>query len=145
MSSAQARWAIDANVILRFLLRDVEELALKAAAIIHAVQQGQATVVCDPVTLAEVVYVLSSQYDVPNERISDGLIELLHYDSLVMLHKSRYVVALRLFAEGVPHFGDACACAAALEECDGRLYSFDRKLSAVPGIRRQEQMVPEDG
>jgi hypothetical protein len=36
----------------------------------------------------------------------------------------------------VRDFGDACACAAALQRCEGRLVSFDRKLSGVDGISR---------
>jgi len=53
----------------------------------------------------------------------------------------RYLRALRLFAHTVKHFGDALACAAVLEDCEGRLYSFDRKLSAVEGIERRETVT----
>ena len=38
------------------------------------------------------------------------------------------------------HFGDACACAAAIEDCQGRLLSFDRKLTGVAGVARAEEV-----
>lgn len=138
MSSSPPRWTVDANVFLRYLLRDDEALATQARGIWQATAAGEIVVVCDPVTLAEVVFVMSSVYKLPNSEISDALIPLVQMDGVVMPGKERYVRALELFAGEVSHFGDACACAAALEECEGRLYSFDRKLSAVAGLDRHE-------
>jgi predicted nucleic acid-binding protein len=129
---------VDANVILRYLLRDDPKQAAKARAIWQSVEEGQTVVVCDPVTLAEVVFVMSSVYKLANQEIAEALLGLLHPDAVVLPQKSRYLRALQLFAGPVAHFGDACACAAALEDCEGRLYSFDRKLSSVPGIERRE-------
>ena len=138
MSSAPPRWVIDANVILRYLLKDAPKLAAKARDIWQSVEDQEAVAVCDPVTLAEVVFVMQSVYELPNEAISKALLGLLQPDEVVIAEKPRYLRALRLFAGPVPHFGDACACAAAIEECDGRLYSFDRKLTSAPGIERRE-------
>jgi predicted nucleic acid-binding protein len=141
MSSRPPRWAVDANVILRYLLRDDEELAGKAQAIWHAVEDGRLVAVCDPITLAEVVFVMSSVYRLPNAEISEALIALLHSDGLLMAAKQRYVHALRLFADTVKHFGDACARACALEECEGRRFSFDREPSSVCGVDRRETIA----
>ena len=140
MSELPPPSAIDANVILRYLLGDDEEFAEKSAGILQAVERGEAAVVCDSVALAEVVWVLSSYYGLPSREISEGLSPLLKADRFLVACKGRYIRALELFAESVKHFGDACACAAALEECEGRLYSFDRKLSSVPGIHRTEEV-----
>lgn len=140
MSSSPPCWTIDANIILRYLLGDNEELAAQARAIWRAVAAGKLVAVCDPVTLAEVVFVMSSLYELPNHEISEALIPLVQMDGVVVLGKERYVRALRLFGESVRHFGDACACAAALTDCEGRLYSFDRKLSSVPGVERAEAL-----
>ena len=49
---------IDANVILRYLLNDVEEMSKKSAEIINA---GAFTL---PEVIAEVIYVLKSVYKV---------------------------------------------------------------------------------
>lgn len=140
MSSPLPRCAVDANIILRYLLKDGGELAEKARMIWDAVEAGRLLAVCDPVTLGEAVFVMSSVYHVPNEKIAGLLVSLLEPGSVLMVAKGRYLRALRLFAHSVSHFGDACACACALEECEGRLYSFDRKLSGVEGIERREEL-----
>lgn len=140
MSDLASRWTVDANVIVRYLLADAPELTAKARGILMAVAAGHIVAVCDPVTLAEVVFVLSSVYKLPNAEISEGLIPLLQMDNLVVTEKDRYIAALRLFAGEVRHFGDACACAAAIEDCQGRLLSFDRKLTGVAGVARAEEV-----
>lgn len=141
MSNPPARWTVDANVILRYLLADNKQLTAQALAFFQAIDNGELTAHCDPVTLAEVVFVLSSRYDMPNSEISEGLTALFTREGIQMTDKPRYLHALELFAGPVKHFGDACACAAALEQTQGQFFSFDRKLSSVPGITR-EQTLP---
>ncbi len=128
--------SIDANIIVRYLMKDNVALSPKAAGILERVEAGETVVLCDPVNLAEVVWVLRSFYRMPRPEICHGLESLLKMEGFLVPNKDRYLLALRLFAESVGHFGDACACAAAREVCEGRLFSFDAKLSAVRGIRR---------
>jgi predicted nucleic acid-binding protein len=135
--------SIDANVIVRFLVGDDLKLSDKASNILRGVESGKTVVTCDPVNLAEVVWVLGSFYGLSNKQISDGLEPLLGAKGFLMPNKERYVKALKLFAETAPHFGDACACAAALQDCEGRLYSFDTKLSKAKGIERMESVFGE--
>jgi len=140
MSDGPLPCTVDANVVLRYLLRDDEALWRKADAIWGAVEDGRLLAVLDPVVLGEIVFVMSKTYGLSNEEISDALTTLIRPDHVTLFGKDRYLRALRLFAHSVSHFGDACACACALEECEGRLYSFDRKLSAVDGIERREEL-----
>ncbi|MEN6357698.1 MAG: PIN domain-containing protein [Armatimonadota bacterium] len=139
MKAGSKPFAIDANVILRYLLQDNEELTPKADAIIEGVEDGKLQVLCEPVTLSEVVYVLFRFYEQERSVIYKGLEPIVKMDGFLMPDKSRYIHALELFANDIPHFGDACACAAALEQCKGRLLSFDRKLSSVNGVSRFEE------
>lgn len=134
-------YSIDANVILRFLLGDDPKLYPKAFEIFNGVESGSTVVTCDPVNLAETVWVLKSFYKLTNERILELLVPIVNMEGFRVPDKERYLLALRLFAGGVKSFGDACACAAAIQDCDGRLYSFDVELSWVPGINRSEQLV----
>lgn len=126
--------ALDSNVLLRYLLDDHEELSGQAAAVLEDMQQGRVLLRCDPVNLAEVVWVLGSFYKQPNEAISAALEPIVKHDGFLLPNKAMYLRALEMFAGGVRHFGDACACANAMDDCEGRLYSFDRKLRSVPGI-----------
>lgn len=137
-------WAIDANVILRFLLRDDDALYARAANIFESLAEGRVQICCDPVTLAEVVWVLDSFYELPRAEIARELAAMVRAPGFSIVEKSRYLRALELYGDTVKHFGDACACAAALETSEGRLYSFDRELTDVPGVQRSEES-PEAG
>jgi len=130
---------IDANVILRYLLQDNTELSPKATAIMEAIEDGELTVSCDPVILAEVIWVLGSVYRSPRDKIAFDLAPIIEARGFLVPNKERYVFALSIYATSNAHFGDACACAAALECSDGRLLSFDRDLSRIPGIHRLEK------
>jgi predicted nucleic-acid-binding protein len=132
--------AIDANVILRFLVGDDRDLFAKSRLIVAAVESGEIVGTCDPVNLAEVVWVLWKFYKVPNHKIKELLDPIIKNPGFVIPDKDRYIMALQLFSESVDHFGDACACATAILECEGRLLSFDRELSRVKGITRKESM-----
>jgi predicted nucleic acid-binding protein len=93
------------------------------------------------VTLAEIVYVLKGVYHWPAHKITLALMRVLALDHVLMPDKSRYQLALKLMLGPAPHCGDACCCAAAIFDCGGLLYSFDRDLSRVPEIDRREEPV----
>lgn len=133
-------YAVDANVIVRYLTRDHEELWRKADALVRAMDDGRIELLCDPVTLAEVVFVLGSFYKLPREQIFDIMEPIVTSKGFAIPDKSRYIKALELYGNSVAHFGDACACAAAIEHCEGRLLSFDKKLSSVESIQRLEEI-----
>lgn len=135
-------YAIDANVILQFVLADHPGLFAKARDIFAAAEAGEVTLHCDPVNLGEVVWVLSSHYKVSCADIESTLTSLLSAAGFVVPDKQRYMRALALFGAGELRFGDACACAAAEIDCAGRLVSFDRALSKVHGIKRSETVEP---
>lgn len=140
MKISDKTYAIDTNVILRYLLQDNDDLAPAANAIMEAVDDGKLSVSCDPVVLAEVVFVLGSFYKLSAEEIRVALSPIVKSDGVLIPNKDRYIRALELYVTAGIHYGDACACAAAMDECDGRLLSFDRKLSKVEGVRRLESM-----
>lgn len=140
MRDSTKTYVVDANVILRFLTRDHEVLWKRSVEVVEAMEAGRIQLLCDPVTLSEVVFVLGSFYKLTGEHISQILKPILQADGFHVPDKQRYLRALDLFATSVPHFGDACACAAALEECEGRLVSFDKRLSGVDGVVRTEEV-----
>ena len=135
-------YTVDANVILRYLLRDDEALWQKAYAAIRAVNEGSVKLVCDPVILAEVVFVLGSIYRLTRQRIYELLGPLVKAEGFLIPNKDLYIRALELYGNSVSHFGDACACAMALDTSEGRLLSFDKKISNVPGVERLEELTP---
>ena len=138
MRTSDSPCAIDANVILRYLVGNHEELSPRAKTIIESVEDGHLVVWCEPVTLAEVVWVLTSFYNRERAEIGSRLSSIVKLEGFRVAHKALYLRALELYAGPVADFGDACACAAALQHCEGRLLSFDQALSRVEGITRAE-------
>jgi predicted nucleic acid-binding protein len=131
-------YAVDANVILRFVLGDHPELSRKARAVFGAMQAAEVVLACDPVNLAEVVWVLSSHYKASPGRIVDALLPLVKAAGFDLPDKERYLRALALYGQGKLRYADACVCATAEMACGGRLVSFDRALSRVAGVGRVE-------
>lgn len=130
---------VDTNVLLRYLIGDVPRQQEIAQEMLSGIDNGECRVFCDPSTVVETVHALRTFYDYTRETIAELLVDLLHAPGFVLPNKNRYLRALRLFAVTVPHFGDACACAAAMEQTEGRLYSFDKKLSHVEGVTRLDR------
>jgi len=112
---------LDANYILRYLLRDNEAMFLQAKEVI-----GQEPSFLLNEVLAEVVYVLQGVYKVPKQDIVQTLSTFVSLPSLSM-HESKSVMfeALRLFESRNLDFVDCCLCA--LKE-KYEVRSFDKKL-----------------
>jgi predicted nucleic-acid-binding protein len=68
---------VDANIILRYLLNDTEDLSAKAADLL----ENNEVMVPNEV-IAEIVYVLEKVYKIKSEEISSSLMELFDYDNL---------------------------------------------------------------
>ena len=132
-------YAIDANVILRYVLGKKQPFYQQAEEIFQAIKHGQIDVYLDPVVLGEVVWVLTSFYERSPESIAEGLLPIIGLDHLHLAGKDRYISSLMHYAD-IRHFGDTCLCELALEECEGRVLSFDRKIDKVPDIQRYESL-----
>ena len=112
---------LDANVILRYLLNDMEDQAARAA---DAIRSGAMTT---PEVIAEVVYVLSGCYGLPREEVS-WLIHCVLLDVRVENTKAlRY--ALGVFNQTNLDFVD-CLLVAYRKVLGAEILSFDRKLNS---------------
>lgn len=131
---------VDANAILRYVAKDHPDHFRKAQVVFSRMEEGTCILECDPVTLGEVVWTLGSFYKVSNAYIAEGLAPIVQSPGFRIPNKDRYLHALALFAGSVKSFGDACCCAAAVERCGGRLFSFDPALTSVPGVERLEEV-----
>jgi len=129
------KYALDTNVIVRYVLGESEPNFPQAKQIMDAIEDGVIVAELDPVILGEVIWVLKSFYKVTTEEILEGVIPIVQSEHIDMVEKDRYLTALKLYG-GIKHFGDACVCTLAMESSDGKVLSFDRKLSKVAGIRR---------
>ena len=91
---------VDANVILRFFVRDNEEQFLRAKAFIQRLELGKEDVLMTEIVFAEVVWVLNKVYEVPRQEIADTFSKVIGYRGIrTMLEKEIFRESLRLYAK----------------------------------------------
>jgi len=91
---------VDANVILRFFVRDNEEQFLRAKAFIQRLELGKENVLMTEIVFAEVVWVLNKVYEVPRQEIADTFSKVIGYQGIrTMLEKEIFQESLRLYAK----------------------------------------------
>lgn len=111
---------IDANVILRYLLHDNEEMFQIAKVIIN---EGAFTL---PEILAEVSYVLKGVYEVDRGNIGKALLAML--DEIEIEEKAAMQEALRVYQQTSLDFVD-CILVGRHRTLGDEVFSFDKKLN----------------
>jgi predicted nucleic acid-binding protein len=98
---------LDANVILRLLTGKPEGHAQAAAALMARADAGEVRLRLCPLVVAEVVWVLTSAYDVPPTQVAEVLSSFLASGGLVVEEGMLLVAALAQMAEQRVDFVDA--------------------------------------
>ncbi len=111
MSSQKDLVIVDANVVLRYLLKDHEEFYRKAENLFNDVLTGKRKVLLLHTVVAEVVYVLQKLYRVDRKEISEVLKELLKIKNIKVSDKGILLKALDIFAQKSLDFVDCILCA----------------------------------
>ncbi|MCR4418622.1 MAG: PIN domain-containing protein [Clostridia bacterium] len=139
---------VDANVVLRFLLRDDERLYAKAARIMDLVEEGQLLLLVSPLTVAELVWTLESFYALPRERIREVLSAFLTASGVEAEERQVVLAALEDYVEQNVDFIDAYLARHAVARGVPLVCTFDRKhFSRLPvrtllGPEGQQQETP---
>ncbi|PIP84481.1 MAG: PIN domain nuclease [Elusimicrobia bacterium CG_4_9_14_3_um_filter_62_55] len=127
--------AADANIFLRWLLDDDHAKAEQVATLFKRAEEGKVEVRAADLTLAEVVWVLGSFYELKPDAIADLLEPLL--DSPVQFeNRDRLMVAMELFRAHKASFGD-CYLAAFAREKGAEIASYDRDFDKL-AVKRVE-------
>lgn len=125
---------VDANVLLRFLTRDPEDMAAKAASLMLRAERGEVVLIVSPLTVAELVWVLKSFYRRSLSEIAEAVVPLLSADGIVVEERELMIRALELARDKNVSFADAVLAlqAARREEavCTFDVTDF-KKLPAV--------------
>lgn len=127
--------AADANVFLRWLLDDDHAKAERIAVLFKRAEEGKAEVRATDITVAEVVWVLGSFYEMKPDAIAEVLEPML--DSPVEFeNRERLMVAMELFRAHKVSFGD-CYLAAFAREMRAEVASYDRDFDKL-AVKRME-------
>ncbi len=121
---------LDANWILRYLLRDDEPSFLKASAVLDKVRTGDRKVIISESVLAECVYILIKIYKVGRSVIAEKLRDLFEYRGVVNSDRKDLIDALLLFGDTNLSIVDCILCAKSKNH-GFVLFTFDKKLQRI--------------
>jgi predicted nucleic-acid-binding protein len=116
---------IDANYILRYLLKDIDEQYLKSASVIE-----NYNVFLPGEIIAEVVYVLQNVYQVPDEIIKSTLLDLFEYPTISINKPKIIKKALSIFAGNRVDYADALLIAF-VKEKNATIFTVDKKVNRI--------------
>lgn len=121
---------VDANVLLRFLTGEPEEMSRRALHLIERSRQREVVLKVHSIAVAETVWVLQSFYGYSSGEISEVLAQLLE-DHGLQLEEGRVVLsALATMADANVDFADALLAERARISGEG-IASFDRDFERL--------------
>ena len=113
---------IDANIVLRYVLNDHEELSSKAREIID-----QSIVEVPIEALCEVIYVLTGHYEVDRKSVSTGLNRFFEQTQCILSHRRAVLQGIEYFGTHNLDFVDCLLAGYAKIEKD-EIFTFDDRL-----------------
>lgn len=118
---------LDTNIVIRYLTRDPEHLALEARDIMEQEEDLQLT----DVAIAESAFVLASVYQMPREAIVDGLMAVLERENIKTFRIEKDIVLEALLLcrpSRRVSIADALIWAAARSSEDKVVYTQDARF-----------------
>jgi predicted nucleic-acid-binding protein len=113
---------VDANVVLRYLLNDIEDQAKIAA---NYLDQYKVFIPIE--VIAEIVYVLERVYKINRKEISSKLTSLVSYPNIVNDNKDLIYESFKIFAVRKIDFVDCILCAYKVV-MGAEILTFDKKI-----------------
>lgn len=125
---------LDTNVLIRYLTEDDKP---KAAAVEKLLKTSKEPLVLPDVSIAEIVWVLTSVYGQSREEITSKLGALISLNSIKVNFKV-ISQALLIFRDEKLGWIDAYLVALIQTGKHQAIYSYDQYLNKIPGITRRE-------
>jgi predicted nucleic-acid-binding protein len=113
---------VDANVVLRYLLNDIEDQTKIAA---NYLEQHKVNIPTE--VLVEIVYVLESVYRVNRKEISSKLSSLISYPNIEIANKDVITESFKIYAQRKLDFVDCILCAYKTIQ-NVEIVTFDKKI-----------------
>jgi len=122
----QSAW-IDANIVLRFLLRDDDKYFESVSALFQQAEDGEISLNIHILTIAEVVWTLESYYEHSKEEISRTLEDFIEAQGIDTDDKEIVKDAFLSYREKNVDFIDAYLASFAASRGSELIYTLDRK------------------
>ena len=124
--------ALDANVILRYLVGDNPEQETAARALLDGLTPGNPGFICREVVI-EVAWVLERSYSFTRTRVAEAVMELTASDSLIVENSDDVAAAAHRYRQGGVGFSDLMILTAAERMAATPLHTFDHRLARMQG------------
>lgn len=125
---------VDTNVLARFLVRDDPAQTETATAFFHRAESRGESLYVSQVVMCELVWVLSSAYRFPRDRIVDVLEQLLRTRQLSFEEPRRIREATDHYRARGGDFADQLIKAACLDAGCGAVVTFETRLQRQAGF-----------
>jgi len=127
---------IDANIVIRYLTDEPWEMAREVETLLKAAERGEVILVLDEITVAEVVWVLSSFYKASKVVIKDNLLSFIGHEGVEMADEEGVLLALTLYADLNVDFADALLSVRMFKDGVPDLITYDKHFDRLPGVQR---------
>ena len=134
---------LDANVLLRYFIRDDAQKARRALALLQRVERGEERVETSLLVFFEVIFTLERTYNVPRARIHTLVTPVLEMRGLSLPSKLLLLDALDRFAAASRKvsFVDLYVALDAQSRGISEIYSWDKDFDRIEGVARIEPDV----
>lgn len=123
------KYIIDTNFILRYLLADNKDQYKKTKTIFDKVRNGEIQIKLEQSVFVEVIFVLSSFYKTPKNKIIETMNSFLSYKG-IETEKDLFHNALEIYQNNNIHIVDSII-AARSRLSNNPLLTFDKKLESI--------------
>ena len=129
---------LDANVILRYLLRDDEIKAQRCLKLLEKAEKREITLRTTDLVIAELVWVLESPvtYNLPREKVKQLLLLVIFLPGLKLPGKKLYRQIFELYVDQGIDFIDAYNALHMGKQGLTRIYSYDSDFDRIAGVSR---------
>ena len=124
---------LDTNVLVRYIMQDDAEQAAKATKLIEGLA-AEALGFVPLVAVVELVWVLSSSYELNRSQIAQVLAVLLRSRQLLVDQAERVVRALRAYSAGTAEFADCLIERTASAAGCSKTMPFDTAAARTAGM-----------
>ncbi len=130
--------AVDANVVLRYIVGDDPEQAAAARKLMDGLTPGNPGFICREAVI-EIAWALERVYRFARVQVAGALMDLTASDSLVVENWDDVAAAAYRYRRGGVGFSDLMILSAAERAGATPLHTFDRRLSRMEGAELVEQ------
>ncbi len=129
---------LDTNVLIRYITWDDPHKAAQSEKLLEEARAGKSVLFLTHLAIAEVIWILSAQYQVPKSKTIDHLRKVLNTRNIVCDDLPLLLATLDLFEAENLSFIDAYHATFLPARDITTFYSYDTDFDQVAGITRKE-------